>query len=222
MKKILAVLLSVCLALCPSVLAAEPIDADGSQLYFPSRTAPVAVSISDGGIAALTTEEDDTPLVNDLSEPTFDEGDTADIEDYDENLTIEEMVKVNRDTDSEIWYHIEPDACPGHDFDEPEPWDAEKPEAGWFVACLNCGHTKTIDYCPEDDVLFEDEAEEEGVAEETEEKDADYDAAPLTTVIEETAPETAELDEAETSENAPDTEAVEAESVSDSSEDAEE
>lgn len=213
MKKILAVLLSVCLALCPSVLAAEPIDADGSHLYFPSRPVSVAVSISDGGIAVLTTEEDDAALVNDLSEPTFDEGDTADIEDYDENLTIEEMVKVNRDTDSEIWYHIEPDACPGHDFDEPEPWDAEKPEAGWFVACLNCGHTKTIDYCPEDDELYEDEAEEE---------DADYDAALLTTVIEGTAPETAELDEAETSENAPDTEAVDTESVSDSSEDAEE
>lgn len=80
MKKILAVLLSVCLALCPSVLAADPIDADGSQLYFPSRTAPVTVSISDGGIAALTTEEDEPPLVNDLPEPTFDEGDTADIE----------------------------------------------------------------------------------------------------------------------------------------------
>lgn len=213
MKKILAVLLSVCLALCPSVLAAEPIDADGSHLYFPSRPASVAVSISDGGIAVLTTEEDDTALVNDLSEPTFDDGDTADIEDYDENLTIEEMVKVNRDPDSEIWYHIEPDACPGHDFDEPEPWDVEKPDAGWFVACKTCGYTKTVDYCPEDDELYEDEAEEE---------DADYDAAPLTTVIEGTAPETAELDEAETSENAPDTEAVEAESVSDSSEDAEE
>lgn len=78
MKKILAVLLSVCLALCPSVLAAEPIDADGSHLYFPSRPVSVAVSISDGGIAVLTTEEDDAALVNDLSEPTFDEGDSSD------------------------------------------------------------------------------------------------------------------------------------------------
>lgn len=197
MKKILAVLLSVCLALCTSVLAAEPIDADGSQLYFPSRTAPVAVSISDGGITALTTEEDDTPLVNDLSEPTFDEGDTADIEDYDENLTIEEMVKANRDPDSEIWYHIEPDACPGHDFDEPEPWDAEKPEAGWFVACLNCGYTKTVDYCPPDDETYADEVEDNDTSDDTE---PDIYEEPLTADVEEPAPDTIELDETATEE----------------------
>lgn len=217
MKKILSVLLSVCLALCPSVLAAEPIDADGFELHFPSRSAHAAVAASSDDIAVPVA---DVEWVD--SEPVYGDDESCDADDDDENLTIEEMVKVNRDPDSEIWYHIDDADCPAHDFDDPEPWDVEDMDAGWFAVCLNCGYTKTVDYSPEDDVLFEDEAEEEGVAEETEEEDADYDEVPLTTVIEETTPETAELDEAENSENAPDTEAVETECVSDSSEDAEE
>lgn len=68
-----------------------------------------------------------------------------------EELTIEEMVQANRDPDSEVWYNIEDDDCPGHE---------------WFDGvCLNCG--------AEDSQETEDTAEDESEPNEEDESEID-------------------------------------------------
>lgn len=68
-----------------------------------------------------------------------------------EDLTIEEMVQANRDPDSEVWYNIEDDDCPGHE---------------WFDGvCLNCG--------AEDSQETEDTAEDESEPNEEDESEID-------------------------------------------------
>lgn len=68
-----------------------------------------------------------------------------------EELTIEEMVQANRDPDSEVWYNIEDDDCPGHE---------------WFDGvCLNCGS--------EDSQETEDTAEDESEPNEEDESEID-------------------------------------------------
>lgn len=57
-----------------------------------------------------------------------------------EELTIEEMVQANRDPDSEVWYNIEDEACPGHEW---EYCDS-------FRFCLNCGCTEPFETMEED------------------------------------------------------------------------
>lgn len=68
-----------------------------------------------------------------------------------EELTIEEMVQANRDPDSEVWYNIEDDDCPGHE---------------WFDGvCLNCG--------AEDSQETEGTAEDESEPNEEDESEID-------------------------------------------------
>lgn len=68
-----------------------------------------------------------------------------------EELTIDEMVQANRDPDSEVWYNIEDDGCPGHE---------------WFDGvCLNCG--------AEDSQETEDTAEDESEPNEGDESEID-------------------------------------------------
>lgn len=68
-----------------------------------------------------------------------------------EELTIDEMVQANRDPDSEVWYNIEDDDCPGHE---------------WFDGvCLNCG--------AEDSQETEDTAEDESEPNEEDESEID-------------------------------------------------
>lgn len=68
-----------------------------------------------------------------------------------EELTIEEIVQANRDPDSEVWYNIEDDDCPGHE---------------WFDGvCLNCG--------AEDSQETEDTAEDESEPNEEDESEID-------------------------------------------------
>lgn len=57
-----------------------------------------------------------------------------------EELTIEEIVQANRDPDSEVWYNIEDEACPGHEW---EYCDS-------FRFCLNCGCTEPFETMEED------------------------------------------------------------------------
>ena len=68
-----------------------------------------------------------------------------------EELTIEEMVQANRDPDSEVWYNIEDDDCPGHE--------------GFDGVCLNCG--------AEDSQETEDTAEDESEPNEEDESEID-------------------------------------------------
>ena len=68
-----------------------------------------------------------------------------------EELTIDEMARANRDPDSEVWYNIEDDDCPGHE---------------WFDGvCLNCG--------AEDSQETEDTAEDESEPNEEDESEID-------------------------------------------------
>lgn len=68
-----------------------------------------------------------------------------------EEMTIDEMVQANRDPDSEVWYNIEDDDCPGHE---------------WFDGvCLNCG--------AEDSQETEDTAEDESEPNEEDESEID-------------------------------------------------
>ena len=68
-----------------------------------------------------------------------------------EEMTIDEMVQENRDPDSEVWYNIEDDDCPGHE---------------WFDGvCLNCG--------AEDSQETEDTAEDESEPNEEDESEID-------------------------------------------------
>ena len=68
-----------------------------------------------------------------------------------EELTIEEIVQANRDPDSEVWYNIADDDCPGHE---------------WFDGvCLNCG--------AEDSQETEDTAEDESEPNEEDESEID-------------------------------------------------
>lgn len=72
--------------------------------------------------------------------------------DIEEPTTIEDMVKVNRDPESKVWYHIEDEECPEHEWAE---CDGEE----HFRYCLNCGCTEPLDE-PEDEQEPEDEPEE--------------------------------------------------------------
>ena len=68
-----------------------------------------------------------------------------------EELTVAEMARANRDPDSEVWYNIEDDDCPGHE---------------WFDGvCLNCG--------AEDSQETEDTAEDESEPNEEDESEID-------------------------------------------------
>ena len=68
-----------------------------------------------------------------------------------EELTVAEMAQANRDPDSEVWYNIEDDDCPGHE---------------WFDGvCLNCG--------AEDSQETEDTAEDESEPNEEDESEID-------------------------------------------------
>ena len=76
-----------------------------------------------------------------------------------EELTIEEMVQANRDPDSEVWYNIEDDDCPGHE---------------WFDGvCLNCGaeDSQETEYTAEDE--SEPNEEDESEIDDTEEEPAE-------------------------------------------------
>lgn len=74
---------------------------------------------------------------------------------WDDNLTVEEKVQVNRDPDSEVWYHIEDEDCPGHEWENCD--DGE--EAYRF--CLNCGRTEMLEREGPEEVP-EDEPEIDG------------------------------------------------------------
>lgn len=63
-----------------------------------------------------------------------------------EALTIDEMVQANRDPDSEVWYNIADEVCPGHEW---EYCDS-------FRFCLNCGCTEPFETLEE---ICEDESE---------------------------------------------------------------
>lgn len=84
--------------------------------------------------------EDTEPVAAKEQEPAEDEPTQVPEEDMDEDLTIEEMVRANRDPDSEVWYHMEDQDCPGHEweycYDDPN---------GSFRACLNCGCTEPVE-----------------------------------------------------------------------------
>ena len=80
-----------------------------------------------------------------------------------EDLTIEEMVQVNRDPDSAVWYHIEDQDCPGHEW---EYWYNDT--GGSFRACLNCGCTEPVEdmkEAPEDSDEALDSTQDEPEAE---------------------------------------------------------
>lgn len=65
-----------------------------------------------------------------------------------EELTIDEMVQANRDPDSEVWYNIEDDGCPGHE---------------WFDGvCLNCGaeDSQETEDTTEDEIESNEEEDE--------------------------------------------------------------
>ena len=98
--------------------------------------------------------EDTKPVAPAEPEPAEDEPAEAPEEDVqedaeDEELTIEEMVRANRDLNSEVWYHMEDQDCPGHE---------------WFDGvCLNCGCTEPVeDMAEAPEEIQEDEPHESG------------------------------------------------------------
>lgn len=100
------------------------------------------------------------------------EPDIEDDVDVKEPTTIEGKVKVNRDPESKVWYHIENEECPEHEW-------AECTGEEHFRYCLNCGCTEPLDDEPEDepeepeDVEDEQEPENEGAEEEPEDVEDD-------------------------------------------------
>lgn len=80
-------------------------------------------------------------------EPVTTEKQDADNEtggEAEDNMTVEEKVKVNRDPDSEVWHHIEDSDCPGHEWGEIEPNCDEDGNTWNSRTCLNCGRTEII------------------------------------------------------------------------------
>ena len=112
--------------------------------------------------------EDTKPVAPAEPEPAEDEPAEAPEEDVqedaeDEELTIEEMVQVNRDPDSAVWYHIEDQDCPGHEWEY-----LYNDTGGSFRACLNCGCTEPVEdmkEAPEDSDEALDSTQDEPEAE---------------------------------------------------------
>ena len=90
----------------------------------------------------LVDKLEDTEPVEEAEEqePEEDGPSEAPEEMGEEELTIEEIVQANRDPDSEVWYNIEDEACPGHEW---EYCDS-------FRFCLNCGCTEPFETMEED------------------------------------------------------------------------
>ena len=111
----------------------------------------------------LEDEVEDTELVEVPEEEPADGPEEEEDVTWDENLTVEEMVEVNRDPDSEVWYHIEDEDCPSH------AWEYCDDGEEAYRFCLNCGCTETLERevpeeVPEDEPAIDD-AEEEPDAE---------------------------------------------------------
>lgn len=111
----------------------------------------------------IEEEPDDDQEEDEPSEEPEEDSETTE----DEDLTIEEMVRANRDPDSEIWYHIEDKDCLGHE------WEYYYDGVEDFRACLNCGKTECLETSEESDEeewaenwdsdndMFEEKLEEE-------------------------------------------------------------
>lgn len=107
-------------------------------------------------VVLVDKPEDTEPVeaVEDAEEQEPEEDESAETPEEmgeEEEMTIDEMVQANRDPDSEVWYNIEDDDCPGHE---------------WFDGvCLNCG--------AEDSQETEDTAEDESEPNEEDESEID-------------------------------------------------
>ena len=62
-----------------------------------------------------------------------------------EELTVAEMARANRDPDSDVWYNIEDEDCPGHEWE----YLYNDPDGSCRV-CLNCGCTEPVEALEED------------------------------------------------------------------------
>ena len=79
--------------------------------------------------------------------------------------TVREMAQANHDGDGSHWYHIEDEACPGHEW--AYSYDGDES----FRYCLNCGRTEPVDMpeeseepeIPPEAVGGEDGADEDGM-----------------------------------------------------------
>lgn len=96
----------------------------------------------------LVDKPEDTEPVEEAEEQEPEEDESAETPEEmgeEEEMTIDEMVQANRDPDSVVWYNIEDEACPGHEW---EYCDS-------FRFCLNCGCTEpfeTMEEVCEDDI----------------------------------------------------------------------
>ena len=95
-------------------------------------------------IASIVESEKEECEPESVEDILVEENETEEIEEDkswvedDEDLTVEEKVRINRDPESDVWWHIKDEDCPGHE---------------WFDdVCLNCGATRFV----EEDV-YEDE-----------------------------------------------------------------
>lgn len=99
----------------------------------------------------ITVEEEASEIVEETSTTTtLVDADTApeESEEDDDNLSVEERIKRNSESD-DVWYHIEPEECPCHEWEN----IYEEDDAGVYHysrCCLVCGAVEDLDYCPDD------------------------------------------------------------------------
>lgn len=103
-------------------------------------------------IASIVKSEKEECEPESVEDILVEENETEEIEE-DEDLTVEEKVRINRNPEADVWYHIEDEDCPGHE---------------WFDdVCLNCGATRVVeeDACGDEDMNTEDSEEVEEIEE---------------------------------------------------------
>lgn len=110
-------------------------------------TGGLSISPHAEGVCAPNTPivQEDAPVAVEPEEEPAEEPEEAEPE-QDGDLAIEEMVKINRQG-GELWYDIDPEDCPGHEWSEIEPDYEEVGDTLYirhFRYCLNCGHTEYI------------------------------------------------------------------------------
>lgn len=108
---------------------------------------PFVEPVSDEQKEQVQTPQEKVEPVTESVEPVTTENQDADNEtggEAEDNMTVEEKVKVNRDPDSEVWHHIEDSDCPGHEWGEIEPNYDEDGNTWNSRTCLNCGRTEII------------------------------------------------------------------------------
>ena len=150
MNKLVSIILSGALALGAGV-GVHATTNSPAPVADETRAQAVANQLSLVDADPITIEEEASEPVEETSTTTtLVDADTSteESEDDDDNLSVEERIKRNSESD-DVWYHIEPEECPDHDWVS----DYEVDDAGVYHysrCCLVCGAVEDLDYCPDD------------------------------------------------------------------------